>query len=144
MAEFASHFDRRRVIIGICIVSVATCLALAMTTGGPVWVVLPLLVFVQITSFADVGALSGGAIAAADPAQRGSALALYALAGFTTGFAAPVAVGMFIDQFGGPMSAHGWTAAFIVIALGSLAAAIAVAVAPGDQALSNTAPADGK
>lgn len=41
MAEFASHFDRRRVIIGICIVSVATCLALAMTTGGPVWVVLP-------------------------------------------------------------------------------------------------------
>ena len=144
IAELASRYDRRLVIIGVCVASVATCLALAVTTGGAVWVVLPLLVLVQITSFADVGALAGGAVAAADPVQRGAALALYALAGFATGFVAPVAVGMFIDRFGGPTSAHGWTAAFIVIALGSLAAAIAVAVAPGDQALSNTALADRK
>jgi hypothetical protein len=34
---------------------------------------------------ADVGALAGGAVVAADPAQRGAALALYALSGFTTG-----------------------------------------------------------
>ena len=39
--------------------------------------------------FADVGALAGSAVAAADPAQRGAALALYALAGFTTGFLGP-------------------------------------------------------
>jgi MFS family permease len=134
MAEFAIRYGRRRVIIGICIASSATCLALAVTAGGPVWIVLPLLVLVQITSFADVGALAGGAVAAANPAQRGSALALYALAGFATGFAAPIAVGMSIDRFGGPMNAHGWTTAFIVIALGSLAAAIAVAAAPSEQA----------
>jgi len=134
MAEVASRYGRSRVIVGVCVASVATCLALASTAGGPVWVVLPLLVLVQITSFADVGALAGGAVAAADPAQRGSALALYALAGFATGFAAPVAVGMFIDHFGGPTSAHGWATAFVAIALGSLAAAVAVAVAPRQQA----------
>jgi MFS family permease len=132
MAEVASRYGRRRVIMGICLASVATCMALALTAGGPIWIALPLLVFVQITSFADVGALAGSAVAAADPAQRGSALALYALAGFATGFAAPVAVGMFIDLFGGPTTAHGWTTAFIVIALGSFAAAIAVAAAPSE------------
>ena len=134
MAEVASRFGRRRVIIGICIASVGTCLALAFTAGGSIRVVLPLLVLVQVTSFADVGALAGGAVAAADPAQRGSALALYALAGFATGFAGPVAVGAFIDWFGGATSPLGWASAFTLIALGSFAAAIAVASAPRENA----------
>ena len=130
MAEIASRYARRPVIIGICLVSVTTCLALAATAGGPIWVVLPLLVLVQITSFADVGARAGGAVAAADPVQRGAALALYALAGFTTGFLGPVAVGTVLDWFGGAASALGWTAGYLVIALGSAAAAWAVWRAP--------------
>jgi len=106
-------------------------LALAATAGGSIGIVLPLVVLVQITSFADVGALAGGAVAAADPAQRGAALALYALAGFTTGFLAPVAVGTVLDRFGGVASASGWTAGYLVIALGSAFAAWAVWRAPG-------------
>ena len=117
-------------MIGICLVSVATCLTLAATAGRSIWIVLPLLVLVQITSFADVGALAGGAVAAADPAQRGAALALYALAGFTTGFLAPIAVGNVLDRFGGAASASGWTAGYLVIALGSAFAAWAVWRAP--------------
>src|SRR5216683_119336 len=105
MAEIATRHGRRPVVISICLVSVVTCLALAATSGGSIWVVLPLLVLVQITSFADVGALAGGAVAAADPAQRGAALALYALAGFTTGFLGPVAVGNTLDWVGGQTSA---------------------------------------
>jgi MFS family permease len=130
MAEVAAWRGRRPVIIGICLVSVATCLALAATAGGPIGVVLPLLVLVQITSFADVGALAGGAVAAADPAQRGAALALYALAGFTTGFLGPVAVGNVLDCFGGATSASGWMASYTVIAIGSAVAAWAVWRAP--------------
>ena len=130
MAEIAARRGRRPVVIGICLVSVATCLALAATAGGSIWVVLPLLMLVQITSFADVGALAGGAVAAADPAQRGAALALYALAGFTTGFLAPVAVGNVLDRFGGAASASGWVAGYLVIALGSAFAAWAVWRAP--------------
>ena len=130
MAEVAARHRRRPVIIGICLVSVATCLALAATAGGPIGIVLPLLVLVQITSFADVGALAGGAVAAADPAQRGAALALYALAGFTTGFLAPVAVGSALDWFGGAATASGWMAGYVVIAIGSAAATWAVWRAP--------------
>jgi MFS family permease len=126
MAEVASRCGRRPVIISICLLSVATCFALAATAGGSTWIVFALLVLVQITSFADVGALAGGAVAAADPAQRGAALALYALSGFTTGFLGPVAVGMTLDWFGGAASASGWRAGFIVIAAGSAVAAWAV------------------
>jgi MFS family permease len=130
MAEIAVRRGRRPVVIGICLVSVATCLALAATAGGSIRIVLPLLVLVQITSFADVGALAGGAVAAADPAQRGAALALYALAGFTTGFLGPVAVGNVLDRFGGAASSSGWVAGYLVIALGSAFAAWAVWRAP--------------
>jgi MFS family permease len=130
MAEVAARHGRRRVVIGICFASVATCLALSATAGGSIWIVLPLLVLVQITSFADVGALAGGAVAAADPAQRGAALALYALSGFTTGFLGPVAVGTVLDWFGGTAIASGWMAGFTLIALGSMAAALAVWSAP--------------
>ena len=130
MAEFATLRGRRPVVIGICVISVATCLALSATVGGSIWIVLPLLILVQITSFADVGALAGGAVAAADPAQRGAALALYALAGFTTGFLGPVAVGNVLDWFGGASSPSGWMAGYAVIAIGSAAAAWAVWRAP--------------
>jgi MFS family permease len=130
MAELAARRGRRPVVIGICLISVATCLALAATAGGSIWIVLPLLILVQITSFADVGALAGGAVAAADPAQRGAALALYALAGFTTGFLGPVAVGNVLDWFGGASSPLGWTAGFAVISVGSAVAAWAVWQAP--------------
>ena len=130
MAEVAARHGRRPVVIGICMVSVATCVALAATAGGPIGTVLPLLVLVQITSFADVGALAGGAVAAADPAQRGAALALYALAGFTTGFLGPVAVGNVLDWFGGAATASGWRGGYAVIAIGSAAAAWAVWRAP--------------
>jgi MFS family permease len=130
MAEMAARHGRRTVVIGICLASVATCLALAATAGGSIWTVLPLLILVQITSFADVGALAGGAVAAADPAQRGAALALYALAGFTTGFLGPVAVGNTLDWFGGVASASGWMVGYAVIAMGSATAAWAVWWAP--------------
>jgi hypothetical protein len=71
-----------------------------------------------------------GQAADADPAQRGAALALYALAGFTTGFIGPVVVGYVLDWFGGAASAAGWTAGYLVIAVGSAVAAWSVWCAP--------------
>jgi MFS family permease len=90
----------------------------------------PLLVAVQITSIADAGALASGAVATADPARRGTALAAYAFIGYTSAFAGPVAVGVALDQFGGAGSAMGWTAAFVTMSLGSVVAAWAVRGAP--------------
>jgi MFS family permease len=130
VAELAARHGRERVVVATCLVSVAVCLALAATAGGPAATVTALLILVQITSFADVGALAGGAVAASDPARRGAALALYALAGYATGFLGPVAAGLALDWFGGATSPAGWRAAFVTIALGSAAAALAARRAP--------------
>lgn len=126
VAELAARRNRACVIGATCLVSVAVCLALAATAGGAIAVVLALLILLQITSFADVGALAAGAVALSDPARRGAALAVYALAGFTTGFVGPAAVGLSLDRFGGAASGPGWTAAFLIMAVGSMAAGLAV------------------
>lgn len=110
-------------IVATCLTSVLVCLALAATAGGPTLLILPLLVLVQITSIADAGALSSGAVAAADPARRGTALAAYAFIGYIAAFAGPVAVGLALDAFGGGGTAMGWAAGFATMALGSTAAA---------------------
>ncbi|HEY1261690.1 MAG TPA: MFS transporter [Stellaceae bacterium] len=129
-AELALRLGRERVIVATSLVSVVVCLALAATAGGPAAVVTALLILVQITSFADVGALAGGAVAAADPARRGAALAVYALAGYSTGFLGPVAVGLTLDFFGGAASPAGWRAGFVTIAVGSAVAAAAIRCCP--------------
>jgi MFS family permease len=126
VAELAARWGRARVIMATCALSVVVCVALAATAGGVIAVVLTLLVLLQITSFADVGALGAGAVTLSDPARRGAALAIYALAGFTTGFLGPAAVGISLDWFGGAESRQGWTAAFLTMAIGSAAAGLAI------------------
>jgi MFS family permease len=126
VAELATKWNRSRVIIATCVVSVAVCLALAATAGGAIAIVLALLILLQITSFADVSSLGVGAVILSDPARRGAALAVYALAGFTTGFLGPAAVGLSLDWFGGVDSRPGWTAAFLTMSIGSTAAALAI------------------
>jgi MFS family permease len=133
VAELASRWNRSRVIIGTCLVSVAVCIALAATAGGKAAIVLTLLILLQITSFADVGALGVGAIGSSTPSRRGASMAVYALAGFTTGFLGPAVIGLMLDLFGGSESAAGWTAAFLVMALGSAVTALAMWSARGQR-----------
>jgi MFS family permease len=115
-----------RAIVATCLFSIAVLLALGATPGGPTLVVLPLLVIAQIASLADASALASGAVGAADPARRGAALALYAFIGYLAAFVGPIAVGVALDLGGGAASPAGWTAAFLTMALGSTAAAIAM------------------
>ena len=125
VAEFALRWGLRA-IVTTCLVSVAVLLTLAATTGGSGILILPLLVTAQIASLADASALASGAVATADPARRGTALALFAFVGYTAAFIGPVAVGVALDAFGGAGSSTGWTAAFATMALGSTAAAWAM------------------
>ena len=118
VAGLAARWRRPQAIAATCVVSGAVCLALAATAGGPIVAVLALLVLLQITSFADVGALSVGAVSSLDPRWRGAALAVYSLVGYATGFAGSVVFGLCLDWFGGADSPSGWAAAFVALALG--------------------------
>jgi len=126
VAELSSKWGRPRVIAATCMISVLVCFMLAGAAGGRIAVVSTLLILLQITSFADVSALGAGAVAFSDPKKRGAAFAVYAFAGFTTGFLGPVMIGIAIDWFGGPASTAGWTAAFLIMGLGSAVTALAV------------------
>lgn len=118
VAELATRWQRSYVIAMTCLASGMVCLALAATAGGPIILVLVLLIALQVSSFADVGALGVGAVSSLDPRRRGAALAIYSLAGYTTGFAGSVMFGFCLDWFGGADSRSGWAAAFMTLALG--------------------------
>ncbi|HEX6440832.1 MAG TPA: MFS transporter [Stellaceae bacterium] len=130
-----------RAVVATCAGSVLVLLALAATAGGPSIVILPLLVLAQVASLADASALAAGAVAAADLARRGAALALFAFVGYTAAFIGPVAVGIALDGFGGAGNSSGWSAAFVTMALGSTAAALAMQITPERRSLRLTAPA---
>ena len=119
----------RSTVIATCVISVLVCVALAITAGGPVRIVLPLLVLVQVTNIGEVGAQTSGAVEAADAARRGATLAVYAFTGYGAAFAGPVVAGVALDWFGGAGRPEGSSAAFTAIALGSAVAACAVAAA---------------
>jgi len=142
VAELALRWGVRAVVV-TCIVSVVVLLALAATVGGSSIVILPLLVMAQIASLADASALASGAVATADPARRGTALALFAFTGYTAAFIGPVAVGIALDAFGGAGNPAGWTAAFATMALGSTAAAWAMRGARTGPRRPLTAPISG-
>jgi MFS family permease len=125
VAEFALRWGPQAIVLA-CIGSVLVLLALAATAGGPSLVILPLLILAQIASIADASALQSGAVSASDPARRGAALALFAFIGYVSAFIGPVAVGVALDAFGGARNPTAWTAAFLTMAVGSTAAALAM------------------
>ncbi|MBO0739478.1 MAG: MFS transporter [Alphaproteobacteria bacterium] len=129
VAELALRWGPRAIVMA-CIASVIVLLALAATAGGPSIVILPLLVLAQIASLSDAAALASGATVASDPTRRGAALALFAFIGYLAAFIGPVSVGIALDLFGGLGRPAGWSAAFLTMALGSAAAALAMRIAP--------------
>jgi MFS family permease len=130
VAEVAHRVGYRPVIVAVCVLSVANCLAIAWAADGSALLLLTLLAALQIVSFADVAALSSGAAMALPAEQRGAGLAVYGFAGFASGFVGPVAVGLAIDAGGGAASAAGWSAGFLLMAAGSTVTALAMLATP--------------
>lgn len=144
VAEVAHRVGYRPVIVAVCALSVANCLAIAAAaSGGSSLLMLALLAALQITSFADVAALSSGAAMSLSDRQRGAGLAIYGFAGFTSGFIGPVAVGLAIDFAGGTGGAQGWSTGFLLMALGSTVTAAAMLLTPLQRRRPNPAAGGG-
>jgi hypothetical protein len=62
----------------------------------------------------DSAALTSGLVASSPPQSRGTAMALYSMAGFGTASVASFAIGGVIDLLGG-QSVTSWAVAFAVI-----------------------------
>jgi predicted MFS family arabinose efflux permease len=128
IAEVALRLGRNRVVFVVALASVCTCLVLGWLAAGPYGLALGLLFLHGATSYGDAGAINGGVVAAATPETRAAALALFGLIGFTSGFLGSLAVGLALNFAGGVTEASAWFWGFGVMALGSVVAAMSMAV----------------
>jgi MFS family permease len=125
-AELATRSDRRRVIGRVMLLSVATAVATGLSAGAPVAIVAALSLAYHMVVMGDSAALTGGAVAAAAPGQRGATLAVHSILGFGAGFIGPLAVGLVLDLAGGEGSRLAWVLAFLTMGAGSAAAFAAI------------------
>lgn len=133
IAEFGVRWGRKTVVCTVSLASVLVCGILGWQATGPYVVVLALLLLHGVTSYGDVGAIAGGVVAASTAGTRAAALALFGFLGFTFGFIGPLAVGLAVDLNGGREEPVAWFWAFAVMALGSVASALAMAWKPRVQ-----------
>jgi MFS family permease len=125
-AEVATRGDRRRVIGRVMVLSVATAAATGFSPTLPMIVVIALAFVYHMVIMADSAALTGGAVAAALPGQRGATLAVHSIMGFGGGFLGPLAVGIVLDAAGGAAAGLAWGLAFLAMGAGSAASLIAI------------------
>ncbi len=134
IAELGVRWGRKPVIFAVSLASVVVCGILGWQASGLFMLVLTLLLVHGVTSYGDVGAIAGGVVAATTGDTRAAALALFGVIGFTFGFLGPLAVGLTIDLAGGRDEPTAWFWAFMVMALGSVVSASAMAWKPKPHA----------
>jgi predicted MFS family arabinose efflux permease len=125
-AEVATRADRRRIIGRIMLLSAAIAVVTGLSAGAPVALVAALCLLYHMAVMGDSAALTGGAVAAAAPGQRGATLAVHSVLGFGAAFIGPLAVGFVLDLAGGEGSRLAWLCAFIAMGAGSAAAFAAI------------------
>lgn len=124
--EAALRFGRHRAIAAVMVCSALVAAAIAFSAAVSPWLSLFLLACYAFTVPADSGALTSGVTAAAAPRFRGTTLALHSMVGFGLSALGGWAVGVAIDAAGGPGSAQGWRAAFLVMGAGILLGPLAL------------------
>lgn len=87
----------------------------------PWFVTLGLACLYNIVIMADSASLTAGLVAHSDSQQRGTAMALYSMAGFGAGFVSPVVFGAVLDLSGGQQQPWSWSLAVGSLGLGCLA-----------------------
>jgi predicted MFS family arabinose efflux permease len=125
-AEAASRSDRRQVISRVMLLSMVAAAATGFSAPLPLVAVALFAGLYHMIVMADSAALTGGAVTAARPDQRGATLAVHTIMGFSGGFVGPLAVGVVLDLAGGTDSNLAWGLAFLAMGAGSGAALIAI------------------
>jgi predicted MFS family arabinose efflux permease len=116
--EAAIKFGRHRAITAVMIVSACVALGIGWNANASPILLASLLLIYALTVPADSGALTAGMAAAASSAHRGATMAIHSTVGFGLSAAGAWGIGVTLDAAGGPQTASGWLAAFIVMAAG--------------------------
>ena len=121
-AELSARFDRRIVVITLMLMSAATGMIVGLLVSQSWALILSVSLLHHALVMSDSAALTSGLVAVSPPQSRGTAMALYSMAGFGTASVASFAIGGVLDLFGG-QSLTSWPIAFAVIVASNLVGA---------------------
>ena len=119
--EVAMRWGRARWIALTMLASGMLAWLAGASAMWPWFVCLGLASLYNIAIMADSASLTAGLVAHSDNQQRGTAMALYSMAGFGAGFIAPVVFGAVLDLSGGQQQPMSWALAMGSLGLGCLA-----------------------
>lgn len=124
-AELTVHLPRRRVVVGVMLLSIVASLAV-MPAGLVSWafVIVAVCVYSALIG-ADSAALTSGVLDVAPTASRGTAMAVYSTLGFAAASAGTFVVGALLDLMGG-QSVTSWMLAFVVMSAPNIVGALAI------------------
>ena len=125
-AELSARFDRRHVVIVLMLMSAAAGLVVGLLASQSWALVLSVSMFHHALVMSDSAALTSGLVAVSPPQSRGTAMAIYSMAGFGTASIASFAIGGVLDLLGG-QSVTSWAFAFAVIVSANVVGALLLA-----------------
>jgi MFS family permease len=125
-AELSARFDRRVVVITLMLLSTITGLTVGLLVSSTWALVLTVSVLHHALVMSDSAALTSGLVAVSPPHSRGTAMAVYSMAGFGTASVASFAIGFVLDMFGG-QSTTSWPLAFAVMVSSNVIGAMLLA-----------------
>lgn len=120
--EMAMRSGRSRVIRVCMVASGLLSCAFGFLIGAPWYVLLLLAVLHMVLIMGDSSTLTAGLVQAADPAAKGTAMALHSALGFGAGFVAPLVFGAALDAAGAVGEAVAWGAAYATLGAGAVLA----------------------
>lgn len=125
--EAAPRIGRRRMLIGLCLASMVCGLLAGGAVAAPYGLALGLCIAFGTLASALNSPTTGGTVAAADPALRGTTMGVHAAIGYAGGVVGPLVAGAALDLAGGIDNPRAWLAAFAAIAIGPLISIAALA-----------------
>ena len=113
-AELSARFERRHVVIALMLMSATAGLLVGLLTTQSWALILSVSLVHHALVMSDSAALTSGLVAVSPPQSRGTAMAIYSMAGFGTASVASFAIGGVLDLLGG-QSVVSWPLAFSVM-----------------------------
>lgn len=124
--EAALRFGRHRALTVLMLASAAVAIALGVSVQASPLLLLALLLVYALTVPADSGALTSGMTMSAAPSHKGATMAMHTTVGFGLSALGAWGAGVTLDLAGGPNSASGWLAMFLLLACSILLGPLAL------------------
>ena len=135
--EIAIRVGRRRWILMVMLVSMATGAVVGFSAGAGYGIAATACLLYNMMIYADSASLTAGAVGTAEPGHRGATLAVHGMLGYGGGFIGPLVLGVMLDLLGGE-TVMNWGISFAHVSVVVLAGILVIRLLkpgelPGDR-----------